>query len=112
MTEPETPGDERTGFAEVVGITDGSRVGGQVKDDLVDFWVGCQDGDVDLVDGGWDGYIWVFTLDGAESDVGVLDEWAEIAFEGCTTLDVECVVVYPIDQLSSFQNSKHGLKGW
>jgi hypothetical protein len=38
----------------------------------------------------------VFALYGAQSDIRVLDKWSEIAFERCTSLDVECVVVDPV----------------
>jgi hypothetical protein len=48
---------------------------------------------IDFVDGRSERDVWVFTLDGTETDVRVLDEWTEITFEGCTSFHVEGVVV-------------------
>ena len=44
--------------------------------------------------------MWIFATDGCKADVGVLEVWTCVAFEGFHAVPVECVVVNPNIELT------------
>lgn len=99
MAQLKTPGDELTGFTLEESVSDVGGVKSEMHDDLVDFRL-VEDGKVDLVDGLRNENVGVLSLNGTKTNMRVLDEGSEVAFERGTSLDVEVIVVNPTSRLA------------